>query len=113
MNYYNPYFTMYPYMNMATRPGLFSRIATGLRNINFSSILSGTQRTLNVVNQTIPLVKQVRPVFRNAKTMFKVMNEFKKVNTPSSKNINTNNIQSTSNEYLDNKIVNNGPTFFQ
>lgn len=111
MNYYNPYFTMYPYMNM-TRPGLFSRIATGLRNINFSSILSGTQRTLNVVNQTIPLVKQVRPVVKNAKTMFKVMNEFKRVNTPSSKNINNNTIKNT-NEIIENNKINNGPTFFQ
>lgn len=111
MNYYNPYFTMYPYMNIATRPGLFSRIATGLRNINFSSILSGTQRTLNVVNQTIPLVKQVRPVFKNAKTMFRVMNEFKKVNTPSSNKIKKN--QEKSNDHVDDNIVTNGPTFFQ
>ena len=112
MNYYNPYFTMYPYMNIATRPGLFTRIATGLRNINFSSILSGTGRTLNVVNQAIPLVKQVKPVVKNAKTMFKVMNEFKKVNTPSSIK-KTNNIKPTKIEQNIPINTHNGPVFFQ
>ena len=101
MNYYNPYFS-YPYMNSITRtPGLFSRL---FRGINFSSILNGTQKTLNIVNQTIPLIKQVQPIFKNAKTMFKVMNEFKKVDSP---NVNTKN--DNSENY---KVKSNGPTFF-
>ena len=107
MNYYNPYFSMYPYVNTFSRPGLFSRIITGIKSINFSSILSGTQKTLNVVNQTIPLVKQVTPVMKNAKTMFKVMNEFKRVNTPSSNK--NNNIK----QEITKTTNNNGPTFFQ
>lgn len=81
MNYYNPYFNTYPYYQVPPRIGLFQRLFGG--NINFSSILSGTQKTLNIVNQGIPLIKQVRPIMQNAKTMFKVMNEFKKVDTPS------------------------------
>ena len=119
MNYYNPYYGMYPsYITSATRPGLFSKLTSGIKNINFGSILSGTQKTLNIVNQTIPLVKQATPVFKNAKTMFKVMNEFKKVDTPTT-SINTNkkNITSTEteiNENIENKrtINNDGPTFF-
>ena len=75
MNYFNPYFYSLPTFSAAPRIGLFSRLFNG---INFSSILNGTQRTLNVINQTIPLVKQAGPVIKNAKTMFKVMNEFKK-----------------------------------
>ena len=105
MNYYYPYFNMYPYVNIA-KPSFFSRLISGIKGINFSSILSGTQKTLNVVNQTIPLVKQVSPVVKNAKTMFKVMNEFKRVNTPIPKKNNTNQEQTKSK-------ISNGPTFFQ
>ena len=88
MNYYYPYFTINPY-NM-TQPSLFSKLLGGIKGIKFSSILSGTQKTLNVVNQTIPLVKQVSPVMKNAKTMFKVMNEFKKSGTKLQYNSNSN-----------------------
>ena len=38
-----------------------------------------TQKTLNVVNQAIPIIKQAKPVINNVKTMFRIMNEFKKV----------------------------------
>lgn len=97
MNYYNPYFTTYPYFQMAPKVGLFSRLFGG--NISFSSILSGTQKTLNLVNQGIPIIKQVKPIVKNAKTMFKVMNEFKKVDT-STKSTNI-------------EVINtNNPTFF-
>lgn len=80
MNYY-PYFNGLPYMTAApvARTGLFGNL---FRGINFSSILSGTQKTLGIVNQAIPLVKQAKPILNNAKTMFHVMNEFKKVDTP-------------------------------
>lgn len=118
MNYYNPYYGMYPYMtNAATKTGIFSRLLGGLKGINFSSILSGTQKTIGIVNQTIPLVKQATPIVRNAKTMFKVMNEFKRVDTPSTNKVKKeNNI--TNNTVEDNKEVNksnslnDGPTFF-
>ena len=108
MNYYNPYFSMYPYMSATPKLGLFSRIFGG--NLSFGSILSGTQKTLNIVNQTIPLVKQAGPVFKNAKTMFKVMNEFKKIE-PSTTEVNevknnTNIINETNYENI------NTPTFF-
>lgn len=68
MNFYNPYLYSVP---AATSTGLLSRL-------NFSSILSGTTKALNFVNQAIPVVKQVSPIMKNAKTMFRVMNEFKK-----------------------------------
>ena len=119
MNYYNPYFYSYPYAPIGTeiaKTGMFSRLFGG---INMSSILSGTQKTLKIVNQTIPLIKQASPIIKNAKTMFKVMNEFKKVDTPS------NNSQINENDYKeqsDTKSYENiqestntnqvGPTFF-
>ena len=81
MNYYNPYFLSYPYQAAAT-PGLFGRLASAGRGLSLSSILSGTGRTLNTINQAIPIIRQAKPLWNNAKTMFRLMNEFKKVDTP-------------------------------
>ena len=87
MNYYTPYFNMYPNMISNVAPtvnaskGFFSRLLGGL---NWGTILNNTQKTLNLVNQAIPVIKQVSPVMKNAKTMFKVMNEFKRIDSPSS-----------------------------
>lgn len=113
MNYYNPYFSAYPYIAPmeATRTGLFSRLLGG---VNLSSILSGTQKTLNIVNQTIPLVKQATPILKNAKTMFRVMNEFKKVETPvtNNKTVAKNTTESSSTNSYVTSSNNNGPSFF-
>lgn len=105
MNYYNPYLYSMPYNSFNTMPkqSLFRNI---FKNINISSILNTTQKTLNVVNQTIPLIKQTGPIIKNAKTMFKVMNEFKKIDKSDNKTIkNTKKIE-PSNNYSE------GPTFF-
>ena len=95
MNYYNPYFGMYPYLTNAPKVGLFKSL---FGNLNFSSILSGTQKTLNIVNQSIPLIKQAKPIISNAKTMFRVMNEFKKNDKVTT--------------YETKKAKSNSPTFF-
>ncbi len=78
MNYYNPYFMYTPVSGLA-KGGLFSSLKGGL---SLSTIMNGTQRTLGIINQAIPLIKQAAPMFKNAKTMFQVMNEFKKMDTP-------------------------------
>ena len=103
MNYYYPYYSFYPYMNTIEKPSLLSKLFGNIKSINYNSILSGTQKTLNIINQTIPLVKQVSPIMKNAKTMFKVMNEFKRINTPSNNKENV-----TKKETL----YNDGPKFF-
>lgn len=72
----NPYF----YPSQVGNAGLFSRIFPS--GISLSSILNGTSKTLNMINQAIPVIKQIGPTVQNAKTMFRVMNEFKKVDTP-------------------------------
>ena len=84
MNYYNPYFN-YPYAT-TSGAGLFSRLTS---NFSFSGLLNGVQKTLNIANQAIPVVKQIGPVMKNAKTMFRVMNEFKKIDTPNTPTTNT------------------------
>lgn len=115
MNYYFPYGTM-PYIEQATKTGLLSKIFKN--GINWSTILSNTQKTLNIVNQSIPVIKQMGPMINNTKTMFKIMNEFKKVDTPKkqeNKKINTTKNNQTSiiepKETI--QINNNNPTFFQ
>ena len=102
MNYYNPYFFNMPNANT----GLLSRI---FGNIKLSSILSGTNKALNFVNQTIPVIKQISPMVKNARTMFNVINQFKKVDEP-------NNFEKTNNKNahtnsIDNSKVNK-PSFF-
>ena len=64
---------MYP--NVYFRPSLFS----ALRNIGWSNILDGTQKTLGVINQAIPIVYQVKPAFSNLKSIFRIANA---INTP-------------------------------
>ena len=76
---YNPYAYYMPLRGAPTKVGLFKSL---FRGVNFSKILTNTGKTLNVINQTLPIVKQASPIIRNTKTMFKVMNEFKKVDTP-------------------------------
>ena len=99
MNYYYPYYSFIPYQ--AARPGLFGLLTRSFRGFNLSSLINGTQRTLGLVNQAIPVIKQMSPVVKNAKTMFRVMNEFKKADTP---------VKTVSKE-VSNEI-NEGPTFF-
>ena len=107
MNYFNPYFSAFP-----ARGGLFSSLRGS--GITLSTILNGTQRTLGIINQAIPVIKQMQPVVRNAKTMFKVMNEFKKVDTPTTSNVTNTDNTNIINESNNNQSYNNenGPTFF-
>lgn len=113
MNYYNPYFYGLSSNSLNSAASLGSKI-------NFSSILNNTQKIVGIINQTIPVIKQAGPVVKNAKTMFRVMNEFKKVESPK-KNIVQNEIKEVKEQPIVENIVeensfvkedNNGPTFF-
>jgi len=75
MNYY-PFYNMsgVPYYSIPKK-GIFTRL---FGNLNINKLINGTQKTITFVNQTIPMVKQVSPFIKNTKTMFKVMQEFKK-----------------------------------
>lgn len=122
MNYYNPYFYTMPTTLRSPKAGLFTRLFGG-NGITLGGIINGTQRALNFANQAIPLVKQVRPMIGNAKTMFKVMNEFKRSENPKQSNIQNKSIinNKTSSDIPQNEIkdsqnnynnTNDGPTFF-
>lgn len=91
---------MIPNMGMASAPianslasasnlgsGLSAAKAAGtslLGKINWSSLLSNTQKTLNVVNQAIPLYYQVKPVFKNISALGRITKEFSKMGNISS-----------------------------
>lgn len=102
MNYY-PYYPIIP-----TKPSLFGLF----KNFNFGSILSGTQKALNLANQAIPLIKQASPMFKNAKTMFKVMNEFRKTDDAKVIKKIEQKKEIIKNEEVSNEKYYNGPTFF-
>lgn len=72
-----------------------------LTKVNWSSLLSNAQKTLNVVNQAIPLYYQVKPVFNNIKTLGRIGKEFTKLgssNDSITKPLNKNNNTSTNKE---------------
>lgn len=48
---------------------------------NWAGFLTNAGKTLNVVNQAIPVFYQIGPIYRNVKTMFRVANEFRKPDT--------------------------------
>lgn len=112
-----PYMMANPYPLSSTSNLLgTSRGITGLLGkLNFSNILSGASKALNVANQAIPLYRQVKPVINNIKMVGKIGREFNKMG-----NNNTNNI--TNNNFTNNEISNNisdnidgnvpNPTFF-
>ena len=113
MNYYNPYFiTTYP--NMLSSTQTTSLFASLKGNLTLSNVLNGTQKTLNFINQLIPVARQLTPMMRNAKTMFKVMNEFKKVETPKNEAIESKKTIDTKPEKnkFEMKQTINRPTFF-
>ena len=63
-------YNYFPFQGIQPRLSLFS----GLRNLNFGEILNSTQKTLNVVNQAIPIFYQIRPLWNNTKNIFKIAN---------------------------------------
>jgi len=95
---YNNY---YPY-NYPKPPGIFSNF----RKLNWAHLLDGTQKTLGVINQAIPLIYQIKPLITNAKTAFRVVNAIKnEPNVKPSKKDNTSIIRN-------NNTSNNSPTYF-
>lgn len=71
----------------------------GTSKLTFSSILTGANKTLNVINQAIPVYNQVRPIWKNARTMFRVVKE---MNTSDTNSTNTFNVNSMRNNNIEN-----------
>lgn len=70
----------YSTYNPGTYQGLTNPSGSGLLGLakkpfSWNSFLDNTQRTLNVINQAMPIYNQVKPMFRNMGTIFKVIGE--------------------------------------
>ena len=110
-----------PIMGGITKnPGFLSRIfaptssisagVTGAtKTFSFSNLLNGASKTLNVINQAIPVVKQVGPMFNNMKSMLKVASLFNDATTPTNSTRN-NNTKNTTNIENNNKTKENTTT---
>lgn len=112
---YNNNFFPYQNMNMpisnpTQRRGLLGGLL-GLSKINWGNLLNNTQKTLNVINQAIPVYYQVKPIYNNAKTMFRVFGAMNDNKT----NTNTVKIPKTNtdlNDKLEKNTSYNQPIFF-
>ena len=90
---YNPYYFSPYLMSVPRTGGLFSNLFKGAGAIK----------------------KQVSPMMKNVKTMFKVMNEFKKVDTPKNsvnKSVSNNTNEVVNDQKIENTNYDNGPQFF-
>lgn len=101
--------SFYPYQSIGTKHGLFSLFKGKL---NWGSILNNTQKTLNIINQAIPVFYQVKPIFNNTKTIFKIMGALK---DEDKKSVNTYSYQNKinhSNNFTPTAKNDNFPNFF-
>ncbi len=101
--------------------GLFSRLFSRpfLNNINWGTMLSNTQKTLNIINQAIPVFYQVKPIVNNAKTMFKIIGAVKGSSNDYSKSYNSSNTgNNITNQSVNSSVTtqntsnNNQPIFY-
>lgn len=102
MYYNNPYNFYNPSINNIARGGIFSSLFK-THNINWSNLLTNTQKTLNVINQAIPVYYQIKPICSNAKTMLRMVNALKDDNKVSATENNTT---------QEKKETSTGPVFF-
>ncbi len=104
---YNPYLynNFFPYqntnINQLAKRGIFSSLLGGTKSVNWGNILNNTQKTLNVINQAIPVYYQVKPIYNNAKTMLKMVHALKDDDTNKISHTNENK-----------KDTSTGPVFF-
>lgn len=67
-----------------------SKLLKGTSKLSFTGILDNASKTINTINQIVPLYQQIRPMFNNAKTALNIFKNVKNIdNIPTSTNINT------------------------
>lgn len=94
--YYNPYMNQH----------FANRKKFNFKKLDFNKILNGTSKTLNVINQAIPIYYQVKPIIANAKTLFRVANILK------SDSVVDNVVDSTEVSDVASAVNDSNPTFF-
>lgn len=83
--------------------------------LTFGKVISGILKTLNIVNQAIPLYKQVRPIISNAGSILSIFKEFNKPDTLTNSKTKSITVNDTSLPLKSkiSSISTNNPTFFQ
>lgn len=132
---YNDYYYQTPSYSAYYNPSSFSNKSgsffKGLSSKwSWNGFLTSAGKTLNVINQAIPVFYQVKPIISNAKTMFRVLgavkdepvknnhttvNNYSTVNNSQNNYSNQNNLNSTTNRNnsYPNSLNSDGtPTFF-
>ena len=74
-----------------------------IKNINFSNIISNTNKALNIVKKSIPVYREIRPYATKEKSLFKKKESNEIDEIKESKPIKSN----------DNTTINDSLTFFQ
>lgn len=96
--------------------GILTRLLRSFRRFDWKNLLSGANKTLNVVNQTIPLIRQAKPMVNNVKSMVALAKAFgNETNKTFTKNNNIHKEYSKTNQQSNSsKTINshNYPTFF-
>ncbi len=92
------------------RLGLLNRIVNSIKAFNWNGLLNGASKTINVMNQTIPLVRQAKPMFNNMKSILQLAKSFNNETSKQSKLIKDNKHKDlvTKKEVINN----NYPNFF-
>lgn len=78
--------------------------------LSFTKIISGISKSLNIVNQVIPLYKEVKPIISNASGILSV---FKEMNKEENATIINKEPETIKNESIKKEEINNTLTFFQ
>lgn len=83
--------------------------------LTFGKVISGISKTLNIVNQAIPLYKQVRPIISNAGSILSIFKEFNRPDTDTDIKEKSITLKDTSLPLKSTikRISTNSPTFFQ
>lgn len=91
--------------NNATAFSSSSNLLKGASKFSFTGFLDNASKTVNTINQILPIYNQVKPMVSNAKTalnIFKNVNKINNVETPSSNEQNNSSI--TNEEIKENPI---------
>lgn len=79
--YFMPNMAMNPMVirnayGMSRGPSFLGKIMHSIRSFNWSGLLNGANKTLNVMNQTIPLIREAKPMVSNVRNMVKLAKAF-------------------------------------
>lgn len=81
-----------------------SRLLTKTSKFSLTGILDNASKTINTINQIVPLYQQVKPMFSNAKTALNIFKNVKNINnTPSPSNVTQQNEVNTKSVHNDTK----------